>query len=198
MTRWFRHTRRVAAALAAMVAFTLVAPAGAEDQFAAAVQAAKTPTSIFTVDVAEDLAGKFVPTLVKPEHTQPERGSFFVTEGRVFPAGTIAGDGADFDPYSRGHVGVWICRGTHLVSASEIPAASLWVSTAQVFILGRQGKEQLTTEGIEGKGTVTRIVTGGAGNFNGFIGEQRQEFLGFNKTGGVNLRVTFTLTKATK
>ena len=36
---------------------------------------------VFTVDVAEDLAGKFVPTFVKPEHTQPERGSFFVTEG---------------------------------------------------------------------------------------------------------------------
>lgn len=27
----------------------------------------------------------------------------------------------------------------------------------------------------------------------GFVGEQRQTFLGFNPTGGVNLRVTFTL-----
>jgi len=27
-----------------------------------------------TIDVAEDLSGKFVPTFVKPEHTQPERG----------------------------------------------------------------------------------------------------------------------------
>ena len=198
MTRWFRHPLRMVGAVAAMVAFTLAAPAGAEDPFAAAGQTARTPTSVFTIDVAEDLAGKFVPTFVKPEHTQPERGSFFVTEGRVFPAGTIAGDGADFDPNRSGHVGVWICRGTHLVAASDIPAAALWVSTAQLFILGRQGKEQLTTEGIEGKGTVTRIVTGGAGNFNGFIGEQRQEFLGFNKTGGVNLRVTFTLSKATK
>ncbi len=32
---------------------------------------------VFTIDVAEDLAGKFVPTFVKPEDTQPERGSFF-------------------------------------------------------------------------------------------------------------------------
>lgn len=150
---------------------------------------------VFTVDVAEDLAGKFVPTFVKPEHTQPERGSFFVTEGRIFPAGTIVGDGADFDPNRSGHVGVWVCRGTHLVSASEIPAAPLWVSTAQLFVLGRQGKEQLSTEGVEGGGTITRIVTGGAGNFNGFVGEQRQTFLGFNSTGGVNLRVTFTLRK---
>jgi hypothetical protein len=156
----------------------------------------KDPSDVVvTVDVAEDLAGKFVPTFVKPEHTRPERGSFFITEGRVFPAGTIQGDGADFDPNRSGHVGVWICRGTHLVSASEIPAAPLWVSSAQLFVLGRQGKEQLSTEGIEGAGTSTRIVTGGAGNFTGFVGEQRQTFLGFNPTGGVNLRVTFTLKK---
>ena len=158
----------------------------------------KAPTIEFTVDVAEDLAGKFVPTFVKPEHTQPERGSFFVTEGRIFPAGTIAGDGADFNPNRSGHIGVWICRGTHLVSASEIPAASWWVSTAQLFVLGRQGLEQIATEGIEGSGTVTRIITGGAGNFTGIVGEQRQTFLGFNSTGGVNLRVTFVLKQVAK
>jgi hypothetical protein len=60
-------------------------------------------------------------------------------------------------------------------------------------VIGRQGKEQLATEGIEGKGTVTRIVTGGAGNYAGWTGEQVQTFLGFNPTGGVNLRVTFKL-----
>jgi len=148
---------------------------------------------VFTVDVAEDLAGKFVPTFVRPEHTQPERGSFFVTGGRIFPAGTIDGDGATFDPNRSGHIGIWICRGTHLVAANEIPAAPLWVSTAQLFVIGRQGKEQLTTEGVEGGGTVTRIVTGGAGNYAGWVGEQRQTFLGVNPTGGVNLRVTFML-----
>ena len=158
----------------------------------------KAPTIEFTVDVAEDLAGKFVPTFVKPEHTQPERGSFFVTEGRIFPAGTIVGDGADFNPNRSGHIGVWICRGTHLVSASEIPGAPLWVSTAQLFVLGRQGLEQIASEGVEGPGTVTRVITGGAGNFTGFVGEQRQTFLGFNSTGGVNLRVTFVLKQVAK
>jgi hypothetical protein len=147
---------------------------------------------VFTVDVAEDF-GKFVPTLVKPEHTQPERGSFFITEGRVFPAGTIQRDGANFDPNQRGHIGVWFCRGTHLVAAHEIPAAPLWVDTAQLFVLGRQGKEQLSTEGVEGGGTTRRIVTGGTGNYAGWTGEQRQTFLGFNSTGGVNLSVTFIL-----
>jgi hypothetical protein len=183
--RGFRPRRAVLAAAALLTAASLgaapLAAAGDRDPI------------VFTVDVAEDLAGKFVPTLVRPEHTQPERGSFFVTEGRVFPAGTIQGDGASFDPNRSGHIGVWYCRGTHLVSASEIPAASVWVDTAQLFVLGRQAKEQLATEGIEGNGTVRRVVTGGTGNFAGWRGEQQQTFLGFNPTGGVNLRVTFTL-----
>ena len=148
---------------------------------------------VLTVDVAEDLAGKFVPTLVRPEHVQPERGSFYITEGRVFPAGTIQGDGATFDPNQIGHIGVWISRGTHLVSASEIPAAGWWASTAQLFVLGRQAREQISSEGVEGRGTLTRVVTGGTGNFAGVRGEQQVTVLGVNATGGVNLRVTFTL-----
>jgi hypothetical protein len=124
--------RRVVCAGVAMLMFMLTAPADAQGPEAARKHRDREPI-VLTIDVAEDLAGKFVPTFVKPEHTQPERGSFFVTEGRIFPAGTIEGDGATFDPNRSGHIGVWICRGTHLVAASEIPAASLWVSTAQLF-----------------------------------------------------------------
>jgi hypothetical protein len=182
--------------VAMLVVSTIAATAQAQ-QYEAHRRDREAQPIVFTVDVAEDLAGKFVPTFVKPEHSQPERGSFFVTEGRVFPAGTIQADGADFDPNRAGHVGVWICRGTHLVAASEIPAAPIWVSTAQLFVLGRQGKEQITTEGIEGSGTRARVVTGGAGNYAGFVGEQHQTFLGFNRTGGVNLRVTFILRPVT-
>jgi hypothetical protein len=191
VTSFVSRRSRLRCVAAAALMLNLV-PAHAQEQELRGKKRDPEPI-VFTVDVAEDLAGKFVPTFVKPEHTQPERGSFFVTGGRVFPGGTIQGDGSAFDPNSPGHIGVWICRGTHLVAASEIPAAQWWVNTAQIFVLGRQGREQLTTEGLEGRGTVTRIVTGGAGNYAGFIGEQRQTFLGFNPTGGVNLRVTFIL-----
>lgn len=184
-----RSLHRVA--FPAVAACALVTPAWAQEADVAAARRKPTPV-VFTVDVSEDFT-KFVPTLVRSEHTQPERGSFFVTEGRVFPEGTIEGDGARFDPSRGGHVGVWFCRGTHLVAGSEIPSAPLWVDTAQLYVLGRQGKEQLATEGLEGHGTVTRIITGGAGNYAGWTGEQRQTFLGFNPTGGVNLRVTFIL-----
>jgi hypothetical protein len=189
--------RKFAAALSRLAAVIglamILGPAAYAQEPEADRVARKREPIVFTVDVAEDLAGKFVPTFVRPEHTQPERGSFFVTGGRLFPAGTIEGDGSTFDPNRSGHIGIWICRGTHLVAANEIPAAPLWVSTAQLFVIGRQGKEQLTTEGVEGGGTITRIVTGGAGNYAGWVGEQRQTFLGFNATGGANLRVTFIL-----
>ena len=65
-------------------------------------------------------------------------------------------------------------------------------------MLGRRGAEQIASEGLEGKESIVRVVTGGTGNFAGYIGEQRQTVLGFNPTGGVNLRVTFTLYPAAR
>lgn len=178
--------------ISSLLVLAIAAPAAAQNSSAAGSKKDPQPI-VFTIDVAEDLAGKFVPTMVKPEHAQPERGAFYVTEGRVFPEGTIQGDGATFDPNRTGHIGVWISRGTHLVAASEIPDAGWWATTAQLFVLGRQGIAQISSEGLEGNSTLTRIVTGGTGNFAGYVGEQQQTFLGFNATGGVNLRVTFTL-----
>jgi hypothetical protein len=163
------------------------APAAAQPQM---------ETVEFTVDVAEDFT-LFTPTLVKPTDTQPERGSFFVTEGNLYPAGTIQGDGASFDPNSGGSLGRWFCRGVHLVGASAIPAAAFWVDTAQLYFLPDDTRS-LATEGLEGSGAIVRTVTGGTGRFRGYMGEQHQEFLGFNATGGVNLRVTFVLKKATR
>jgi hypothetical protein len=149
----------------------------------------------FTVDVAEDLANKFVPTLVKPTDTEPTRGAWFITEGNIYPADTIEGDGAAFDPNSEGAIGRWFCRGTHLVSASELPDAPLWVDTAQTYFLPSD-LYSIITDGLEGNGTILRAMTGGTGKFRGYLGQQQQTFLGFNPSGGVNLRVTFILEKA--
>ena len=77
--------RTGAAAIA--VALSATGAVHAQEQEQTARRGRDRQPIVFTIDVAEDLAGKFVPTLVKPDHTQPERGSFFVTEGRVFPGG---------------------------------------------------------------------------------------------------------------
>jgi hypothetical protein len=176
------------AAVALWLALAIAAVAGLP---AVAQDGRDLPHIVFTVDIAED-AELFDPTFVRPTDTQPERGSFFVTEGNIFPAGTIPGDGATFDPNSAGAVGRWFCRGTHLVSGAEFPFAARGVHTGQLYLLPDENRS-IATEGLEGNATVMRAVSGGTGLFRGYIGEQKQEFLGFNASGGVNLRVTFTL-----
>ena len=73
----------------ALAVSSLVLSAGAVSHAQVQVSGQKPDVIEITIDVAEDLAGKFVPTFVKPEHTQPERGAFYITQGRLFPGGTI-------------------------------------------------------------------------------------------------------------
>lgn len=150
----------------------------------------------FTVDLAEDM-NLFVESHV-PVGTEPLRGSFFVTEGKIFPAGTIPSTGGDqFDPNTvAGSIGVWFCKGTFLVKGSLFDKTPMAVLTDQVYLLPND-KQSIATTGTEGSAPTIRAVIGGTGAYAGYTGEQRQEFLGFNKTGGVNLRVTITLRKAT-
>jgi hypothetical protein len=157
-------------------------------------------TIVFSVDVAEDFS-LFSPTKVRPDDTQPERGAFFVTEGNIYPVGTIERGGTPeapgpFDPNASGALGRWFCRGTHLVSGALFPSTARAVHTGQLYLLPNEAAS-LTTEGLEGNAAIVRAATGGTGPFKGYIGEQRQELLGFNNSGGVNLRVTFVLKKAT-
>jgi len=169
----------------AVVAVLFTVPAGASDKSQAGIR--------FSVDVAEDFS-RFVLTDVNQASAgQPVRGSWFLTDGRIFRGGTIQGDGAAFDPGQSGSIGTWHCRGTHV--ADFDPANPIWVLTSQLFLLPGLSKS-LATDGLEGSQRVVRVVTGGTGMFKGYVGEQHQQFLGFNATGGVNLRVTFILRKA--
>ena len=184
-----RALARNVAIIGATIAVALIgAPANAHDD-----RNRSDDTIVFTIDVAEDFA-LFNPTFVRPTDTQPERGSFFITEGNIFPGGTIQGDGSTFDPHRQGALGRWFCRGTHLVSATEFPTSARAVHTAQLFLLPNESSS-IATDGVEGNVPVLRAITGGTGPFKGYIGEQKQRMLGFNATGGVNLRVTFTLRK---
>ncbi len=190
-----RRERSLARGVAGFIALALAALTTA----APGVASAKEPAVLrFSVDVAEDF-NRFVPTKVNPSDSEPKRGSFFLTEGHLFPAGTIEGDGSSFDPSSPGSIGTWVCRGTHLADASAIlsGAAPIWVATTQNYLMPDDGRS-LATEGREGSNPIARSVIGGTGPFAAYVGEQRQELLGFNATGGVNLRVTFILKRVGK
>jgi hypothetical protein len=146
----------------------------------------------FMVDVAEDMA-KFVFTPTKPTDSEPVRGAFFVAEGNIYPAGTIpASNGTQFDPSLPGALGRWFCKGTFLVPGSQFDKSAMAVLTDQMFMLPNDQKA-IFTAGTEGNGLATRTVIGGTGPYSGYVGEQVQQFLGFNKSGGVNLRVKISL-----
>ena len=103
-------------------------------QPAAAQMNSNTPERIqFTVDVAEDM-NLFVEPRV-PVGTEPLRGSFFVTEGKIFPAGTIPVVGGDqFDPNAiAGSIGTWFCKGTFLVKGSLFDKTPMAVLSDQVL-----------------------------------------------------------------
>jgi hypothetical protein len=192
----------VGAALAVTGLMALGARVVGADQKAGRTEERRAPdTIVFTIDVAEDFS-LFVPTKVRPEDTQPERGAFFVTEGNIFPGGTIPRGGTPeapgpFDPNGAGALGRWFCRGTHLVSGALFPTTARAVHTGQLYLLPNEATS-LTTEGVEGAGATVRAATGGTGPFKGYIGEQRQELIGFNASGGVNLRVTFLLKRVAR
>jgi hypothetical protein len=175
--------------IAALLAIGLTAPMAMADD---------DEKIVFTVDVAEDL-NTFVPGPPIVGGV-PQRGSFFITEGNIYPGGTIPGDGSTFDPTDPNApkpIGRWFCRGTHLVAGDQIPGTTEpWVYTSQLYLLP-DDKKSIDTSGLEQTAPVVRTVTGGTGTFKGVLGVQKQEFLGaFNTTGGANLRVTFDLRKA--
>ena len=190
--RLAQHTRRMTLAAVASAAFMiLLQPA------AVAQMTSNSPERIeFTFDVAEDM-NLFVEPRV-PVGTEPLRGSFFVTEGTIFPAYTIPGTGGDqFEPGKvAGAIGTWFCKGTFLVNGSVFDKSPVAVLTDQLFLLP-DDRQSIATTGIEGSGESVRAVIGGTGRYAGYTGEQSQQFLGFNKTGGVNLRVTVRLRKTT-
>jgi hypothetical protein len=91
-------------------------------------------------------------------------------------------------------LGVWFCKGTFLVAGSQFDKSPLAVLSDQMYLLP-DDQRSIATTGTEGNGMAVRAVIGGTGPYAGYVGEQRQQFLGFNKSGGVNLRVTITLRK---
>ncbi len=187
-----RHLALIAtAALAAVLAVSVAATEiGASDRVGAATQ------STLRFDVAEN-PKKFV---FSKEHVDgqglPAYGNYFVTQGYLYPEGTLNGnDGvkADGSPlFPNKVVGEWTCYGSH-VGKGAVTKKGPWVVTTQMFQLGPKfGKTTIVTSGYEipNQGVnITRAVIGGTGKYATSRGEQHQQLLGFGKTQGVKLRV---------
>jgi hypothetical protein len=159
-------------------------------------------SATFVVDVAVDMRTfAAIPSTGNPpgEPVGPNRGTTFIVNGKVFPAGDLPSGSASNDPSQSGSIGDWVCRGI-LTSdlASQLAGVDrIGFDTTQMLMFGSDRKA-IWSEGLEGglgeAGVTThRIVLGGTGAFLAASGDVVQESLGTNATGAPNIRLTYRL-----
>ncbi len=126
----------------------------------------------------------------------PAHGSGFVTQGYIYPDGTLSGTNgvlADGSPeFPDKVIGEWICYG-YMIGEAGHATSGAWVVSTQIYQFnGDYDGATVITNGFEIADVnvpVSRAVTGGTGSFTGAVGEQTQALLGFTEQMGVNLNV---------
>jgi hypothetical protein len=154
---------------------------------------------VLEFDVAEDMSRfVFAPTPVFEEDGYPAYGNPFITQGYIYPKGTIACDddgctGVNLDgspEFPDLVLGEWTCRGWFIGDGAHTTSGPV-VITTQVYNFGTEfGRDMLVSEGYElaDEGVVfQRAITGGTGQYKGSRGEISQIFLGWNASEGVSL-----------
>jgi len=148
-----------------------------------------------TFDVAENGTRFFFADMPVFDDGMPAAGNPFVTEGYIYPAGTLNGTNgvlADGSPeFPDKVIGTWFCRG-YFVGDGMHAVSGPFVLTSQILNFGDEwGGVTLITEGFEliDVGVVIeRAVTGGTGPYEAARGVANQTLLGFNGTMGANLQ----------
>lgn len=147
-------------------------------------------------DVAEDLS-RFVHAATPVfEDGLPAYGNAFVTQGYVYPAGTLDGGVEGTDPdggpaFPEKVIGTWTCDG-YFVNDGMRTATGAIVITRQVVEF--HDGDLLITHGPELADvdvTVTRAVTGGTGDYADAPRQIRQTLLGMTEGYGVRLQMAF-------
>ena len=126
------------------------------------------------------------------------RGSPFIIQGKIFPAGTLPSGTATNDPTLPVHgvapIGEWICRGQNSFpfppAIAPAYSSTPFAFNTQYFILN-DGRA-LTVEGYDIPEGGNNSVTGGIGGFSGAAGDSQNRPFGTNATGCPNFRAKFT------
>lgn len=154
------------------------------------------------VDIAED-GTRFSFDVNGPllENGYPAYGNAFVTQGYLYPKGTLGesnGVLADGSPEFPGLVlGTWTCWG-FLIGDGADTVEGPWVISTQLFEFDDDTgvTDTFVTVGTEappGNPAVARAVTGGTGRYATARGQVSQKAVGFNASAGVNLTVDVEL-----
>jgi hypothetical protein len=154
------------------------------------------------VDVAEDGTRFVIDEAPVFDDGFPAYGNAFVTQGYIYPAGTLTdsnGVNPDGTPeFPDKVIGEWSCSGYFIADGAHTTEGS-WVYTTQLFAFGDDadnGAETIVVTGYESGvpgDTVTGAITGGTGRYVTARGEADQTFLGMNNpeliTMGINKTV---------
>jgi hypothetical protein len=172
--------------------------AAAAPRFVSAQQAIDRLTSAdgqLRFDVAEDMTKFAVAPAPRDDDGLPVYGNAFVTQGYIYPYGTLSGGNgvlADGSPEFPDKVlGKWVCRGWFVGDFATTTTGEIVVTT-QVYTFGSGfDTAMLVTDGFELADVdkqIERAITGGTGPYANAGGEGRQILLGLNASEGVNLR----------
>lgn len=166
-----------------------------------AIAAVTADEGVLRFDVAEN-ATRFVfgPDLLHDDGL-PAYGAWFVTQGYIYPAGTLDetnGVNPDGSPEFPDQVlGQWLCRGVFIGDGAHTTSGS-WVVTTQTYNFGSvDGEATIVSDGHEVADigvTIDRAVIGGTGPFADAGGTATQSLIGFNVIEGVNLEFEVALT----
>ncbi len=199
-----RRSRVVAIGLAALAVVTGLTAGAAS--YAAADGDGKART--IEVDVAEDGTRFIINEAPVFDDGFPAYGNAFVTQGYIYPDGTLNdsnGVNPDGSPqFPDSVIGEWTCTGYFVADGAHTTEGS-WVYTTQLFAFGDDadnGAETIVVTGYESGivgDTVTGAITGGTGRYMTARGQVDQTFLGMNNpdltTMGINKNVEIRVAK---
>ena len=158
------------------------------------------------VDIAEDGTRFVIDDAPVFDDGFPAHGNAFVTQGYIYPAGTLTdsnGVNPDGTPeFPDEVIGEWSCSG-YFIGEGAHATEGAWVFTTQLFAFGddaETGAETVVVTGYEGAevgAIVTGAITGGTGGYATANGEADQELLGMNNpdlpTMGINKTVELNI-----
>lgn len=161
---------------------------------ATAFSSAASAEQLAAFDVAEDLSKFTYADSPVFDDGMPAYGNVFVTQGYIYPAGTLDGgvEGtlADGSPAWPDKVlGVWTCDGVFVGEGMRTEAGTILISR-QVFefndgsVIVTQGPEK-----IDFDTPFDRVITGGTGDYAELDGTMEQTLLGMTDGYGVRLQL---------
>lgn len=134
------------------------------------------------------------------EDGMPQYGTPFVTQGYIYPEGTLNGSNGSLangkPEFPDKVIGEWTCYGWMIGDGGHTTTGE-WVVSTQIFKFDKEyGGGILVTDGFELVDfdiPAARAITSGTGAFEDVEGHQVQTLLGFTEQMGVNLAVELQL-----